>query len=151
MSAVPRKALGAAAVIFDAQGRVLLVKHTYGMLNWELPGGFAEADESPVDTATREVREETGLTVTASRLTGVYYEPASPGIGGEMVHFVFLCQTPDERQAPRPAPPEIDRCEFWQVDNLPRPISDFTVRRIQDAGRPTTLLPLTIAARAWLV
>jgi len=28
--------LGAAAVILDTQGRVLLVKHTYGPLNWEL-------------------------------------------------------------------------------------------------------------------
>jgi ADP-ribose pyrophosphatase YjhB (NUDIX family) len=137
--------------MFDAQGRVLLVKHTYGMLNWELPGGFAEADESPVDTATRELREETGLIATASRLTGVYYEPASPGIGGEMVHFVFLCQSSNERQAPRAASPEIDRCEFRQLDHLPRPISDFTVRRIQDAGLVSALLPVTIASRTWLV
>src|SRR5688500_810850 len=36
------KKLGAAAVILDTLGRVLLVKHTYGPLNWELPGGGAE-------------------------------------------------------------------------------------------------------------
>jgi 8-oxo-dGTP pyrophosphatase MutT (NUDIX family) len=32
-----------------------------------------EPDETPTETALREVLEETGLTVTADRLTGIYY------------------------------------------------------------------------------
>lgn len=40
------KRIGAAAVIVDDGGRVLLVKHSYGRLNWELPGGGAEVNES---------------------------------------------------------------------------------------------------------
>jgi 8-oxo-dGTP pyrophosphatase MutT (NUDIX family) len=47
--------LGAAAVILNDAGHVLLVKHTYGRLNWELPGGGAEAGESIIATAIREV------------------------------------------------------------------------------------------------
>src|SRR6266550_908332 len=31
--------IGAASVISDATGRVLLVHHTYGERNWEIPGG----------------------------------------------------------------------------------------------------------------
>lgn len=58
---MPLKKLGAAAVILNDAGHVLLVRHTYGRLNWELPGGYAEAAESIVETAIREVREETGL------------------------------------------------------------------------------------------
>lgn len=39
--AIARTALGAACAIFDTTGRVLLVHHTYGRLNLELPGGLA--------------------------------------------------------------------------------------------------------------
>lgn len=60
-----RKRLGAAAVILNRDGEVLLVKHSYGRLNWELPGGVTEDGESVVQTAVREVREETGLEVSA--------------------------------------------------------------------------------------
>jgi 8-oxo-dGDP phosphatase len=52
---------GAACAIFDSHGRVLLVRHTYGRLNWELPGGGSEPGEGPDETAARELREETGL------------------------------------------------------------------------------------------
>jgi len=60
------KGIVAAAVIVDADWRVLLVKHSYGRLNWEVPGGAAEPDETPMDTALREVLEETGLTVVSA-------------------------------------------------------------------------------------
>lgn len=33
------KLTGAAAVIVDSDGKILLVKHSYGKNNWELPGG----------------------------------------------------------------------------------------------------------------
>jgi NUDIX domain len=42
--------IGAAAVIVNDEGGVLLVKQTYGRLNWELPGGAGEAGESPDET-----------------------------------------------------------------------------------------------------
>jgi 8-oxo-dGTP pyrophosphatase MutT (NUDIX family) len=65
----PEKKLGAAAAIFDEHGRVLLVKHSYRRMNWELPGGAVEAREGVVDAAVREVHEETGLRVIAQHLT----------------------------------------------------------------------------------
>jgi 8-oxo-dGTP diphosphatase len=51
--------LGAAAIILKVN-TVLLVRHSYGKLNWELPGGWNEPGESLIDTVVREVREETG-------------------------------------------------------------------------------------------
>ena len=48
------KSIGAAAVIVNDEGGVLLVKHTYGRLNWELPRGAAEPGESPDQTVLRE-------------------------------------------------------------------------------------------------
>jgi 8-oxo-dGTP diphosphatase len=67
----PGRRVGAAAAIFREDREVLLVHHTYGPLNWELPGGANEPGESAIETALRELREESGLTARPERLTGV--------------------------------------------------------------------------------
>ncbi|MFC9711341.1 NUDIX domain-containing protein [Paenibacillus sp. NPDC056933] len=122
-----KKPVGAAAVIMDSEGRILLVKHNYGKYNWELPGGLSELNESAEDTAKREVFEETGLEVAVGRLTGVYYEPAH-----DMHHFAFMCKAVHNQQ-PQPDAAEVTECKYYNVDDLPRPISDFTIARIQEA------------------
>jgi len=143
--AARRKGLASAA-IFDAAARILLVKHTYGRLNWELPGGAAEAHESPVETVVRNVREETGLDIDVRSLTGRYYEPAE-----DLVHFVFRCEARGEDARPSPDLEEISECGHWSLDDLPRPISDFTVRRIRDAANGVGLpLPGLVGPREWL-
>jgi ADP-ribose pyrophosphatase YjhB (NUDIX family) len=144
------KSITAAALILNRHGEVLLVRHSYGRLNWELPGGAAERDESPTETAVREVLEETGLRVTPERLTGVYYERQND-TGREVVHFAFVCRALDEGAAPQPSCPEIMACSYWSADALPCPISDFTIRRIRDGLTNTGLmLPVAITARHWL-
>ena len=140
------KRLGAAAIILNDEGHVLLVKHSYGRLNWELPGGGgADAGESIIETALREVSEETGLLVEAKRMTGVYYEPAN-----DFLHFAFLCRRLDA-DAEFQSDAEITDCKYWPFEALPRPISDFTIRRIEDAlTGANQLLPISIGPRQWL-
>lgn len=123
----PKTRFGAAAVITNDRGALLLVHHTYGPRNWELPGGGREQGESAVDTVVREVREETELTVIRSELAGVYYESAN-----DWHHFTFRCGVVP-RIDPRPDQLEISECAFWPLDRLPRPITDFTLTRIRDA------------------
>jgi 8-oxo-dGTP pyrophosphatase MutT (NUDIX family) len=48
-------------------------KYPYG--RWALPGGLMDPGESTVDTAKREIREETGLEVDDLKLLGVYSGP----------------------------------------------------------------------------
>lgn len=56
--------IGAVAIIEDADGRILLARHTYRRRTpWALPGGWVRRGEDPVETIVRELREETGLTV----------------------------------------------------------------------------------------
>jgi hypothetical protein len=103
----------------------------------------------PTETALREVLEETGLTVTADRLTGMYYDTYEAG--REALHFVFLCRTVGDIVVPHPSCDEITACSYWSADALPRPISDFTVRRIDDAiAVPGPVLPMAITPRRWL-
>jgi 8-oxo-dGTP diphosphatase len=142
-------AVGAAGAIFDGAGRVLLVHHTYGRLNWELPGGLVEPGESPDEGATRELHEETGLVLEVDRLSGVYFEPDHAL--GPALHFVFrFRQWSDSADlAPAAASPEVSGAAFWPIDALPRPISDFTERRIRDAVGGAAATVVRIGQRRW--
>jgi 8-oxo-dGTP diphosphatase len=143
---VQRTALGAACVIFDDEGRVLLVHHTYGRLNWELPGGGSEPGEAPDETATRELLEETGLRAELDCLTGVYFEPDHDV--GPMLHFVFRGRWHD-RLDPVASSPEVSDVRYWPIDDLPTPISDFTERRIQDAVLDGPVRVGRVVSRQW--
>jgi len=75
------------AVIKDEAGRLLLIKrgHEPGKGLWSIPGGRIEPGESDESALIREVREETGLAVTAGRLIGAVRRPAggvAPGASG---------------------------------------------------------------------
>jgi 8-oxo-dGTP diphosphatase len=143
---VARLAVGAACVVLDAEGRVLLVHHTYGRLNWELPGGLGEAGESPDEAALRELVEETGLRGGRPRLTGVYFEPNHDL--APMLHFVFRCEV-DHSAVPRASSPEVSEVGWWVIGELPRPISDFTERRILDAIADAPPVVARVVARRW--
>ncbi len=127
---VGRAALAAATVLTDDAGRVLLVRHTYGRLNWEIPGGLAMPGETLDETARRELLEETGLEVGTLRLAGLYLEPGHDL--GTMLHGAFLAKLPSGAAA-RPTSDEIDEVGWFHPTTLPGPISDFTERRIAEA------------------
>ncbi|HEV7662886.1 MAG TPA: NUDIX domain-containing protein [Chloroflexota bacterium] len=63
ISAKTSKGIAGAGVILNSHGHVLLVKHSYGPLNWELPGGAAERDES-----TQEGGKRNSAAVPASQI-----------------------------------------------------------------------------------
>jgi len=65
---------GASAIVTDDEGNVLLHRRRDSG-RWALPGGVMDIGESIAQCAEREVKEETGLTVEAYRLVGVYSDP----------------------------------------------------------------------------
>ena len=74
---LPRKRMGAGALLSDDRGRVLLVEPAYKD-SWEIPGGVVEADESPYAAVVRELEEELGLTIEPGRLLAVDWVPPRP-------------------------------------------------------------------------
>ncbi|MFF4893709.1 NUDIX domain-containing protein [Micromonospora chersina] len=64
------------AVFFDAEGRLLVVKATYGVNPWGIPGGVAEPDEAPRATVRREVEEEIGILREPGALLVVAWQPS---------------------------------------------------------------------------
>jgi 8-oxo-dGTP diphosphatase len=92
---VPGVPASAGALIFDREGRLLILKPTYKS-GWTIPGGVMEPDgETPWEACRREVREECGLEVSAGRLACVDFRRPHPGRPGGM-RFLFDCGEADD-------------------------------------------------------
>ncbi|MGA4838749.1 NUDIX domain-containing protein [Streptomyces sp. G45] len=78
IAGLPRVLVGAAALIRDRAGRVLLVEPNYRE-GWALPGGTVESDdgESPRQGARRETVEEVGLDLELGGLLAVDWVPGT--------------------------------------------------------------------------
>lgn len=70
----PLVLVSAMVLLLDGEGRLLMQRRA-GTGAWHVPGGYLEPGESIEETATREALEETGLTVGALELAGVYSGP----------------------------------------------------------------------------
>jgi len=87
---LPRVPASAGALLYDDDGRILVLKPTYKS-GWTVPGGQMEADgESPWEACRREVAEETGLVVDTGRLVCVDFLPLRAGRAGGL-RFLFDC------------------------------------------------------------
>jgi 8-oxo-dGTP diphosphatase len=103
--------VGAAAAVVH-QGRVLMVRHTYGEKKgrWALPGGYATHDERLDQTAVREVREETGLAAEVVDVIGLRTRYTEHG--GAV--FVLFRLRPVSGQ-PAPDGVEVDRTAWFSA------------------------------------
>lgn len=81
------------AAVFDDEGRILMVRETADG-RWTLPGGWIDVGDSPADATVREVWEETGYRVTATKLAAVFDKhrhPHPPAVHHAYLMF-FLCR-----------------------------------------------------------
>jgi 8-oxo-dGTP diphosphatase len=94
-AALPRIPASAGALIWDREGRLLILNPTYKS-GWTIPGGVVEADgETPWEACRRETREECGLDLREGRLVCVDFLRPRPDRPGGM-RFLFGCGTFDD-------------------------------------------------------
>lgn len=56
--------VGATGIVFNDRREILLFKHTYRTHEWSLPGGYLKSGEHPREALEREIKEESGFTVS---------------------------------------------------------------------------------------
>ncbi len=105
---VPRIAV---AVIVTHNRRVLFGKRRVADsdFEWQLPGGWMNIVESPMQAAVREVREETGLTLGILEFVALTNNIFSPKNHSISLCFEAECVEPEKLMIKEP-----EKCLGWQ-------------------------------------
>lgn len=85
--------LGVRGAVFDASGRILMVRETVDDHRWTLPGGWADVNQTPAQSVVREVFEESGYHVRAVKLAAVWdrARQVQPPTAFSVVRMFFIC------------------------------------------------------------
>lgn len=111
----PSFTVGAICVIERADGRVLLVRHSYRN-RWGFPGGLLKRGEEAAVGAQREAMEETGLDIELVGEPAVVVAPEP-----RRVDVVYRCRVADgvDPDAIRSSSPEIVEARWIARETLP--------------------------------
>jgi len=118
-----RPVAGVGAVVFDAAGRVLLVKRRHAPLKgeWSLPGGAVELGESLAAAVAREVLEETSLVVDVGPVVEVVDRVHHHPEGRVEYHYIvidYLCRVNDRAGGTAAAGSDADDVRWVPRDDL---------------------------------
>ncbi len=97
--------------------KVLLVRERLDG-RWTLPGGWIDMGETPREAVEREVREESGFIVNATKLAMVYDRArhGHPPLAYSIYKLFFLCEIIDGEAT---TSTEVDEVGFFAEDDLP--------------------------------
>jgi len=128
--------VGCAAAVFDAKGEKLLLVRRADNGSWCVPGGYMDPGESVAECCEREVWEETGLRVRATRMIGVYSDPNvlleyPDGNRWQLVHQYFAAERTGGELRTSEETTEVGFFSRAEIDELD--MNGFNCQRAQDA------------------
>lgn len=134
---IPRPLIGIGVMILNDKNEVLLGlrNSSHGAGEWAFPGGHLEFGETILETAQREVAEETGLTVTEFTVISICDEMRY--ILTDKKHYVNISVL-GKYQGGNPEVKEPKKLEQWQwfaFNQLPSNLfeaSEYAIRNFQD-------------------
>jgi 8-oxo-dGTP diphosphatase len=129
----------ACAVCVDGEGRVLLARRAHAPFAgaWDLPGGFLEEGEHPLDALRRELREETGLEVEPERFLGAWVDWYTDGERDRATATLNLYWTARVVAGSAEAADDVSELRWFARDALPAPdaLAFTNVALVLDAWR----------------
>jgi 8-oxo-dGTP diphosphatase len=126
--------LGVTGIVFDAEGRVMLLRHTFRRrYPWGLVSGWVNRGERLEDALRREVDEETGLTVGVGPLFRVRKDRLHLA-----VEAVYLCRLEGGEFR---ASNEITAIDWRRPDDLPPGVHPDHFPLIREAARHPDAAP----------
>jgi 8-oxo-dGTP pyrophosphatase MutT (NUDIX family) len=128
--------LGVRGAVFDGDGRVLLVRHSY-VTGWHFPGGGVEVGETMLDALGRECREEAGVILDPARPPRLHGVFLNRKLANRDHIGVFVVTAFDRPGAPR-ANAEIRETGFFAPDALPAETTDAVRRRLAEIASGST-------------
>jgi ADP-ribose pyrophosphatase YjhB (NUDIX family) len=123
---VPRHRVGVALVVFDAEDRILMLRHVFHpTAPWGVPGGWLDRGEDPAACALRELGEETGLAASLGPLVHLSFEQTPP--------HVAVAYAAEVISGPLKLSTEIIEAGWFAADGLPGPLLPFVQAAIDAA------------------
>lgn len=106
MNDQPKHVAVACCLIRNEKNQLLLVKHH--IRGWELPQGRVEEGENLIFALSREVLEETGVTISHAKLSVIWSKVSSPAA----IIFCFQARYASGQLVPSPETPEVKWCSL---------------------------------------
>ena len=116
-------------MLFNAQGEVVLVRHSYGRSDlFALPGGGVRPFETFETAARREMREELGIVIAETVLLSTHFS----AVEGKRDTIALFKATANGEDKPHADGFELEEARFFPLDALPLNTSPATLRRIAE-------------------
>jgi ADP-ribose pyrophosphatase YjhB (NUDIX family) len=135
LTVYPNPAVAACALV-ERDGRLLLVRRARDPERgkWDIPGGFTDEGEEPLDAVRRELREETGLEIEVGPFFGIWTDWY--GDAPDATFNVVLVWRATAAGDPRPDD-DVAEARWFGADELPprRELAFRNVPLVLDAWR----------------